>query len=257
MHILCATDGSEGALAGARFLARLPLEENCHLTLLTVVPDEDDSAGSTALLPARDLLGTSISSLHVEVRRGEPAEEILTAAGSRPTDLIVVGSRGLSGVSRFFLGSVSDRVVRHAPCSVLLARPLLHYLHNVVLGTDGSAHAAHAGGWLGKFPLREKSEVHLVTVLREQGGPVLPDDAIRPVVQAEYERVAFALVGKRAVLHFESGDPAGTLLHVAERERADLLVVGSHGRTGIERFLLGSVSEKVVRHAPCSVLVVR
>lgn len=274
MRILYATDGSEGALAGARLLARLPLEEDCHLTLLTVVPEEDDRDGTAALAPVRDLLCHTLASLHTLVRRGHPAEEILLAAESHPTDLIVVGSSGLSGVSRFLLGSVSDRVARHAPCPVLLARPLVNDLRRVVLGVDGSEGAAWAAGWLERLPLPEGSEVHLVTAMPPHFTAFYHGEEIWPSLQEEYDRLyerqcgmaaarldnlttAFTLVEKRSISSVETGDPAHTLLQVAERDQADLIVVGSHGMSALDRFLLGSVSDKVLRYADCSVVVVR
>jgi nucleotide-binding universal stress UspA family protein len=274
MRILYATDGSEGALAGARLLAQLPLEQDCHLTLLTVVPDEEAQDGTAALGPARDLLCHTLASLHTVVRRGHPAEEILLAAESRPTDLIVVGSRGLSGLSRFLLGSVSDRVARYAPCPVLLARPPANDLRQVILGVDGSARAAQAAGWLATFPLPAEAETHLVSVLPPHCTAIYHGHDIWPALQTEYDRFyeveqrrasehlesltsALTLAEKRATASVEIGDPAHTLLQVAERNQADLIVVGSHGKSALDRFLLGSVSEKVLRHADCSVVVVR
>jgi nucleotide-binding universal stress UspA family protein len=97
---------------------------------------------------------------------------------------------------------------------------------------------------------------------------------IWPSLQDEYDRLharercaalewldaldtAFTLADKHAIATVETGDPAYTLLDVAEQGKADLLVVGSHGRSGLGRFLMGSVSEKALRHAHCSVLVMR
>jgi nucleotide-binding universal stress UspA family protein len=131
-----------------------------------------------------------------------------------------------------------------------------------------------AAEWLRLFPLPEACEVRLATVI-----PLL-DSWLRahamlmpPLVDhletlAEHERgraqerlhdlaATLRAGGKRTVTEIRSGDPALGLLAVAEEEGADLIVVGSHGQSATERFLIGSVSEKVMRHASCSVLVVR
>jgi nucleotide-binding universal stress UspA family protein len=139
---------------------------------------------------------------------------------------------------------------------------------------DGSECGARAAGWLERFPLPERCEVHLITVLPPHFTSLHAEYRVWQSLQAEYDKLyaqergaardrldalhtAFMLADKRATVSVETGDPAHALLNTAEQDRADLLVVGSHGRSGIGRFLLGSVSEKVMRHVDCSVLVVR
>jgi nucleotide-binding universal stress UspA family protein len=142
---------------------------------------------------------------------------------------------------------------------------------HVLVATDGSPSsiaAAKAAGTL----LRNADQVTLVSVLSEVPG----DDAggfegsvysageqdklwKRELAEAgeELERTAAALTNAKVDTRIEVGDVAGTICRVAADLHADVIVVGSHGRGAIERILLGSVSEQVVRHAPCPVLVVR
>jgi nucleotide-binding universal stress UspA family protein len=82
-------------------------------------------------------------------------------------------------------------------------------------------------------------------------------DLIRRHAVDEMQRFAAASAvpeGVRMTTHVESGDPVRKILEIAERERVDLLVIGTHGPTGARRWLLGSVAERIVRHAPCAVL---
>src|SRR5712692_9600260 len=116
MRILYATDGSPGALAAAQFLASLPLDASCQLTILTVVSGEGKADGQKALAAARAALSHSTASLETEVWRGHPEQEILRIAEASPTDLIAVGWTGHSAIARFFVGSVTERVARHAAC---------------------------------------------------------------------------------------------------------------------------------------------
>jgi nucleotide-binding universal stress UspA family protein len=274
MRILYATDGSKDCLAGAELLAQLPLEADAEIVLLTVLPEEGGEEAEAALGPAREALAHTTATITREVRRGAPAEEILRTAEEHPTDLVVLGSRGLHGIARFFLGSVAERVARHALCPVLVARPLAHGLQRVVVGVDGSECAVRAAAWIRRLSMPEGCEFLLLTVLPPREAALLSGDLVWPApipeIETLYEqeqqaaeaRLAglvrdFVAAGKRAVAVIETGDPANSTLQLAEERGADLIVVGSQGLTGIDRFILGSVSEKVMRYAHGSVLVVK
>jgi nucleotide-binding universal stress UspA family protein len=276
MRILYVTDGSTGALAGAALLNRLPLDTDWRITILTVVSRDEPGQGQAALTSAREALSHCTASLETRVRHGHPAEEILREAEEHPTELVVVGAQGRSGLARFFLGSVAERVVRHSPCSVLLARPLEGELRKLILGVDGSRYAARAVEWIRQFPLPPDCQVRLVMVL-----PFLEDLIRARMIMPPYpvdpqEATAFAEQQRRegqeqldqlaaslnasaipADTEIRHGDPSLGLLDVAREQEADLIVVGSHGLDAIERFVMGTVSEKVMRHAHCSVLVVK
>ena len=277
MQILYATDGSEGALAAASLLAHLPLSQEYQLRILTVGSYEEEAESQAILAAAREALVHSLVSITTEVRTGDPAETILRAAEEGPARLLVVGARGRSSIGRFFLGSVAERLVRHAACSVLLARPLRGELRQVIVGVDGSAYATQAVVWLERFPLPAACEVRLVTVLPFQEDLIraqmlLPphftsyNDARAFAEQQPQEAQAlldglatsFAASHKRAVTDVRRGDPALSLLQVAEDHGAELIAVGSRGLSANERFTLGSVAEKLARYyAHGSVLVVK
>lgn len=273
MQILYATDGSEGALAAAGLLAHLPLEPHSTVTVLTVVDERDRDGADRILAAAAETLrdGTN-AEIRTKTRNGKPGEEVLRESEEQPTDLIVLGSRGLGAVARFFLGSVADQVARHAACPVLVARPLQGELRAVVLGIDGSTGAAHAAEWLKRFPLPPDCVVHLATALPHYqiGGmatgsvPRLAAElrALQSMQEEEARTrlqevaAAFQEAGRRAVPEFRQSHPAEGLIAVAEAQNAGMIVVGRQGLSRVERFFMGSVSENVLRHAPCSVLVV-
>jgi nucleotide-binding universal stress UspA family protein len=272
MHILYATDGSEASLAGAHLLVTLPLATSDQLTLLTVVPEHGERYPEAALRAARDILQQTRASVETKsYGPGVAAEEILRVAEAEPTDLVVVGSRGLGALTRFLIGSTSERVARHAPCSVLVARPVANNLQQVILGSDGSDAALKAAESLKRFPLPEESQVRVVTVMQflellSPSGRMHWPAEFRTLYrqhcnEAEQQikelAASFAAAGRSSSAELRSGDPAASLIQCAEEQKADLLVVGSHGLSAIDRFLLGSVPEKVLRHASCSVLVVK
>lgn len=275
MHILYATDGSESSLLGSAFLAALPLTPESDIRLLSV-PQEGESPDSVspALHAASATLELSPAQVTCCIREGHAAEQILHEAEAAPTNLIVVGVEGRSAIARFFMGSVSEWVARHARCSVLVARPLTGPLNKVVVGIDGSSGSAAVVEFLKAFPLPANCEIHLVAVVFPNAAVesarhmLLPDlaDEVWELSKKERDDAASSLTEAAAQLRnagctvttaVRSGSAAIQLLDAVQESAADLVVVGARGISNIDRFLLGSVSERVMRHAHCSVLVVK
>ena len=214
-------------------------------------------------------------------REGDAKKEILKFAEEHHPDLIVVGARRRSNLSRFLLGSVSTAVMRHAKCSVQVVRARAHDFraersYRVLLATDGSDQAVKAAEAIAKRPLRPGTEVRVVSVVELILPPTLtlvePGEFGFPPDTAEFNEAKreahghsslAAQVLSRSCKHVSEAIPVvssgakNAILEEAERWDADCIVVGSHGRSGVDRFLLGSVSEAVATHAKCSVEVVR
>ena len=199
---------------------------------------------------------------------GLPWKRIVSVAREEASDLIVIGTQGRTGFARFTLGSVAESVVRHAQCSVLVARagadaPPFRRILCPIDFSDISREAVRQAAELlppdGRLTLMHA--VQLPSTYRGAGlAPELLSEAERTMKQ-ELQRWA-AHIGPHAKTSISStlgiGSPATQALALFEEDPAyDLIAVGSHGRTGIRRAVLGSVAEKIVRHAPCSVLVAR
>jgi nucleotide-binding universal stress UspA family protein len=159
----------------------------------------------------------------------------------------------------WMLGSVARAVVTSAPCTVQIVRDVgedrpqtLHSARRVLLATDGSETSAAAARVLAGRPWPEGSEFRIVTV--EEPWLIRPTSVIHHIESAEQVLVSAGLKASGDVL---SGKPTEAILEDAKKWNADLIVVGSHGRRGFRRFLLGSVSEAVAMNAHCSVVVVR
>ncbi|MFN3651675.1 MAG: universal stress protein [Armatimonadota bacterium] len=271
--ILLATDGSAGAQAAARQVAELPLESDALVTLLCVQEDPEHDP-SRVLAETAELFRYSTAALKRDTETGHPAETILRVADELHPDLLVLGASGRSGIARFFLGSVSERVARHAQCPVLVARGGDGPIGRVIVGIDESETADRLVPWLADLPLPAESELRLVTLIpnlhamaaeRMSVAPPLSEapeamsDWMRDRAQERLSALAAGMRarGRRAATEIRSGDPARGLMTIASDESAGLLVIGAGAEGALERFLLGSVSERVVRHAPCSVLVFR
>jgi universal stress protein A len=142
---------------------------------------------------------------------------------------------------------------------------------HALLATDGSDQSVRAARRAAEL-LRSADHLTLLTVVTEipgddaggfEGSVYTPEemervwDAELAEAREELERTAAALTTARVEKRIEVGDVARTICRIAEELGVDVIVVGSHGRTGLQRLFLGSVSEHVVRHAPCPVLVIR
>lgn len=206
------------------------------------------------------------------VELGIPYAEIVRRAEAWNADLVVVGSRGKTGISRALLGSVAEHVVRVAHCPVLISRPS-HGSGVVMAATDLSdpslpavARAADEARLRGaRLVVMHAMEMSLAAYGAGAAallGNVFPAPSAEDQRQTRSSLITllgdamrrFGAEGEPLVL---DGDAVASIIRAVEEQKADLLVVGTHGRTGISRLLLGSVAEKLVRLADCSVLVVR
>jgi len=211
---------------------------------------------------------------------GHPRSDISCFAKEWGADFILVGSHGHGAVGRFLLGSVAQGVLRTAPCSVEIVRsaPKVSLPRKVLLATDGSdcsvgaAHAIASQLWPPGSVFRVISVEELMTVGNQMDAAslsaVYPASLLEELTTQARDRARSAVETARDILtragltldRGEStpfGEPRGVILDTAKEWRADLIVLGSHGRRGLDRFLLGSVSEAVAIHAACSVQVIR
>lgn len=218
-----------------------------------------------------EVTGRAPDAFEVNITTGAADAELLRVAEEVGATLIVTGSRGLTGIRRLLLGNVAERVVRYAHCPVLVARQ--HEPTNRVLApTDLSEHATPGVNLAGQIALLRGSQfvvMHSLDIVPRPafgftvpfgGLPVIPPPEVVAQARTGAEEVLAGMLdrlgvkGERRVI---DGDAATTIIQTADQMGADLVVVSTHGRTGLARMALGSVAEKVVRGAHCSVLVVR
>ena len=191
----------------------------------------------------------------VRIEQGPAAPTILKHAGRGA--LVVLGQRGLGDLDRFFLGSVSTNVTLHAPCSVLVIKHQPRPIGRIVLAVDGSKASDRAV----QFVLRElrpsKRQGIEVTVLHILPPFAYSQAAVAGLALAHRYARKLAAMRYRVKIMPRPGDPAEEIVKAAKSLKADLLVAGAKGLSAVGRFLLGSVSTKLVRHSPCSILIVR
>ncbi|HEX5825014.1 MAG TPA: universal stress protein [Candidatus Limnocylindrales bacterium] len=207
------------------------------------------------------------------VLRGRPATAIVDQARRMQADLVVVGSRGHGTIESMVLGSVSAEVVDHAPAPVLVVRG--PRLERIVLAWDGSSGATRAADLLRRWPIFAGAQVRVVSVadirvpwwtgFPEAGSPEMMPMYVEAVdaSRSQHEELAREMTarlqtsGLTVETNRQDGDAATEILAAASASGADLIIMGTHGRTGLRRLVLGSVARNVLQHATCSVLVVR
>jgi nucleotide-binding universal stress UspA family protein len=211
-----------------------------------------------------------------ENREGRIAQVILERAAALPADLIAIGARGFSDAGVFRLGATAHKVAAHVSCAVLVARPPGDaLLSRIVLAVDGSPESQRALEWVSALALPRGAEVAVISVAE-----VVSDFPADSANEREYARGADLALMQRAQLHtaetqvwaaldrlqvsgaqvrplIRTGQPAAEIVRIVQEQEADLLIIGARGQTRAEPFALGGVAEKLIRFAPCSVLVAR
>jgi nucleotide-binding universal stress UspA family protein len=222
-------------------------------------------SGRQLLERAAAMVPAEVTSIRKVNEIGSPAQLILDSATNISADLVVVGVRGRSRLSEAVLGSVSHRVLMHGSCPTLIVRGAARKVQRVLIAIEERNDADRIVKWLTEHPLADPVELRVVHAIIPIGVND-PYDALGTSTWWEgAERYAEELVKSTAgkllnprytvSTKVAQGNPAAVIEQ--EAKDMDLVVVTSHGRKGISRFLLGSVSHAVVHHVTCPILVLR
>lgn len=291
-RILAPTDFSPSAEQACSLAARLANRLEAGLVVFHAVPPVDlareiearkDRTRESVLSDARQGLRAWLEeavpvewrrflAIEVQLAVGDPAQQI--AAAAEESDLIVMGTRGRSGLVHLVMGSVTVAVLRTARVPVLALRAgqadrPLTAVKRILWATDLGPTSEAAWRYallLADMLAAEIFLLHVLSAAQVVGSPgppaPLPGEWLeaeiatrdRDLASKQREVEALGLAVRRKVT---MGAPAATILAEAEAERADLIVMGTHGRRGLPHVLLGSVAEAVIRRAPCPVLAVQ
>lgn len=297
MRIVCAVDGSEYAQWGVQALQALAGREPEYVVLLHVVDPSSlqankrrnpvaanralaalDKAGKFLLREAERSARVALSQAGTGPRtqfqtvlaHGPMSKTIAKQAKRLKADLILMGSRGLSDIKGFLLGSTSRQVAAVAPCSLLVVKQPLTRLSHVALAVDDSKPSRAAARFLRTRILPESATVSILTSaespVTDLAARYLSESQVASLTQPVMDRATslvnalrddFIKDGYPTVPHVRMNHVIDTIVKHVEAEHDDLLVFGSRELTKTERLHLGSVSETLLRHAPCSVLIVR
>lgn len=286
--ILVPTDGSEHAHRAAEHARTLASAFDASVHVLAVV-DVDAAAGpfsaggvdeayldrlgagaDEALEDVEAAIGGDIP-VYTDRRKGHSSEEILSYVDEFGIDAIAMGTHGRTGVSRFVAGSVTETVLRQSPVPVLTVRATERSVveggyEEIMIPTDGSEAAGaaveHGIAVAAAFDARVHA-VNIVDVGALSGGPgyTFPEELLDAMREAGEHATAPIVeqahaAGLEAVSEVSENFPSKGLLEYAEDNDIDLIAMGTAGQTGLSRYLLGSTTERIVRHAEMPVFAV-
>lgn len=217
----------------------------------------------------RDELAPYAAEIRLIADSGDPADSIIQTAEEVQADLILLGCRGMTGTSSFLLGGVSQKVATYAPCSVLVCKTAVPVLDRILIAVDGSKPSYKAATFIAEYPFKSPLQVVLMTVWARPPSEAMGDTLASPpsldgtAARAKGEDLLQGVLQQfrggpyKVQIEWQDGDPPAAILESARRHDTQMIVVGARGLKGIKQFLLGSVSQKVLTHATCAVLVVR
>lgn len=277
--ILVAFDGSESGKNAVRQAFKLANDEKCWITVVSVAPPyhgdldlvaiKDVMASlrrpcEEALREAEKIAAQEGALIKTVCEEGEPYERIVDLADAENCDVIVMGRRGLRRLERALVGSVTARVIGHTQRDVLVVpRNAQLGWSKILVATDGSRYSDAATAKAISFAESYGGDLLIVSVVDVSPeyfaeAPKAFEDMIKKAKEhtAAVKKLAEA-AGVRAETYVGEAEADEAIVNLATEKKVDMIVMGSHGRTGLRRLLMGSVTEKVIGNAPCPVLVAK
>jgi len=267
---------------GSMYESQRDLKYSLHPIYDSQQEANERAALEMALLPDQQRLRRDGYCVTSVVRFGDPAEEIAGLARSAAVDIVAMATHGQTGLRHLLLGSVAEQVLRELSIPVLLVRPTdgiedcaparpAQRRPTVIVPLDGTPVAQQSLDCAAALALIAGARLVLVAVEPAVSDVAIPEAGVIPYwVQAEHEDAILRLntylrqsatqlasKGLAVETRLAEGSPAEQILHISAAEHADLIVMTTHGRTGMKRLLRGSVATKVLQHADVPVLLAR
>jgi hypothetical protein len=259
-----ASDGGQNAVAVTLELAQACDSQVFAVQVLQVVPEfqavapdlratleKEVQKNMAVIKAAADKLGVSLKFV---MPQGQlPHAAIVAAAEKIGPDLIIMGRRGKHRLADIFMGSVTARVIGHSPVNVLVVpRGAALAFQRLLVASDGSTYSESA--WKLGLSMAKQAKSRLIGVaVAPEEGDIIESQAIirRMLTAASRARVPLKGVNPQGVA------PDTGIVQQAIKNEVDLIIVGSYGRTGLKKLLMGSVTERVISQSPCPILVVK
>lgn len=264
--LLLATDGSEfskGAVREAisfakkcssKLYAIRVLETNAEYESISTSIFEKEETEAAAQLQSikSDAAKEGVDCETIFMEGPDPSEAIVSEAADREIEMIIIGRRGRKGLARLLMGGVAAKVIGHAPCKVLVVPKAAKIEYKTILvAADGSAHSSAAVSEAIAIAKHCGSNIIAVSAAR--------DDSELEEAKANVNKVL--ALGQKEGLSVETLTPVGrsydVIVETAGGRGVDLIVMGTYGKTGLKKALMGSSTEKVIGSAGCAVLVVK
>jgi len=277
--ILVAIDGSESSMNALRESFKLATNEQSWITVVSVAPPYEGDLAMTAigniqkaikepcekaLLEAEKIAKAERALIKTACEEGEPYERIIDLAEAENCDLIVLGRKGMSRIERVLMGSVTARVIGHSQRDVLVVPEDTKIgWKSIFLSTDGSKYSEAATNKAIDFARSYGGEIKAVSVVdvTEEFMAQAPG-AVESLVKkakgfVEDVKKKAEAQGVKTETFVREGEPYKVVTNLAKEYDSNVIVVGSHGRSGLRRLMMGSVAERIIGYAPCPVLVAK
>ncbi|UCH80111.1 MAG: universal stress protein [Nitrospiraceae bacterium] len=276
--ILVAVDGSEASRTALRQSFKLAFDEKKWITVVSINPpyqgDLDlvgvsnisevlKGPGEKNLEEARQIAEAENASIKTRLEEGEPFQKIVEVAEEERCELIVIGRRGMSGIERTLMGSVTSRVIGSFRGRTLVVPEGTSLGWNTILvATDGSKFSSAAVDEAIDYARSYGGSLKIVSVVytNDEFLANAPDVIEKMVEKARAglnkTRDKAKKGGVDAEVFVREGEPYQSIVELAKELNVDTIVMGSHRKSGLKRIFMGSVTSMVIGHAPCGVLVV-
>lgn len=277
--ILVAFDGSDSGVNALMQAFTLANDEKCWITVANVVPSYEGDldltgvhdihrtlrhTGEEILLRANEIAEKEKVLIKTVLEEGVPYEKLADIAEAENCGVIVMGRRGKSRIEKAFVGSVTARVIGQSVRDVLVVPEDAHIVwKNILFATDGSRYSSAAAGKAITFAKSYGGRLKVISIVDVPSefyaeAPKAVDDLIKKArgFVAGVKKTADDS-GVEASTYVGEGEAFRVITDFAGNEKADVIIMGSHGRSGFGKFIMGSVTEKVIGHAPCPVLIAK
>ena len=265
--LLLATDRSEFSEGAVREAITFAKKCSSRLSVMSVLETnpEYETIGASAYQKEEEEATKYLESIKsrasqegiyycdIALHFGEnPSRLIVNEAAEKKVDMIIIGRRGRSGLMKVLMGKTAANLIGQAPCKVLIVpRAARIDCRNILVATDGSTHSIAAASEAIGIAKRCGSNIIAISAMHSEEGSEEAKAYVRQVVEmAQKESIAAEALTPIGRSH-------DVIVEIAGGRGVDLIVMGSYGKTGLKKFLMGSSTEKVIGHASCAVLVVR
>lgn len=276
--ILVAVDGSDSSRNAFRQACRVARDDKSWITVLTAIPLFEDQfdvlsmkekvsstlreEGEKILAGIKKVADEEDAFIRPMLKEGSPFEMILDTAEENNYDLIVMGRSGLSNIERALLGSVTASVIAHSSRDVLVVpKDAALGWKNILLPTDGSRYSDISSKKALELATSYGSNLLAVSIVdvTDEFYTEAPDAVEELIRKAKrfVEDIKKRANGLGISTLVQEGETYEVITDLAREFMSNVIVMGSHGRTGVKRFLIGNVTEKVIGYAPCPVLIVK
>jgi nucleotide-binding universal stress UspA family protein len=261
--ILIALDGSKTSESILPYLETLLATRDANVSIVRVIPEDLSSRRQEAYAYLNRIAATLESKgaiVDAFVLVGKTARSIVDMAIRGRYSMILMCSRGKSGLKRLLLGSVAEEVLRLSPLPVLVVHPLTKFMETIrikriVVPLDGSHRSSSILEHVAPLAKATGAKLLFMTIVEPHAKDDLPSDVLARNLFREQKRLH--KLGIQTELSIRYGDPVTEILSFGDVQSADLVALSTHGRTGLERMRFGSVTESVLRQGKFPLLVFR